>query len=505
MSKRSSLRRQLIAWNTLTLAVLLAVLGLATHFAAYRYALHSVDSELTERVKPPPGGPPPPRRLPDGLENSDAPGNLPNELGQEGPGSDAITPEQRGPEGPDGDPFGFGRGRPPAQGMDVRRPRVYSVDGVALQPGNTFKPFDPAALKAADEHSALVTTVTFDGEPYRVATRRLRRRLGIQSIPVVQAAYPLSDLNLATGALDRGLLALIPIGVLGAWLGATFLTRRVLGRVSKFAIAAEKMGEDDLSRRLPVDGNDEFADLAGTFNSLFSRLEEAFERQKAALEQQRRFTADASHELKTPLTVIKGTTSMALAGPRIDDRSREAFTEINQAADGMVKLVQDLLYLAKADSGALGADRQEVLAIEVLERAKASVSHLHGAPVTLGTISAEATLWGNEQELVRLFTNLLSNARRHTPESGRVQISVGIDHEVTQIVVADNGCGIAPDHLTKLGQRFFRADESRSRDDGGTGLGLAIVNEIVRIHQGTIQFQSALGKGTAVTVKLPAH
>jgi signal transduction histidine kinase len=358
-------------------------------------------------------------------------------------------------------------------------------------------------LKLAVADRPTFSTVEVNGEPYRVASRLATN--GPFAGAVIQAAYPLSDLNRATEALDRGLLALIPIGGLGAWAGATFLTRRVLGKVSKFRVAAERMGEDDLSRRLPVEGDDEFAELAGTFNSLFARLEDAFRRQASALEQQRRFTADASHELKTPLTVIKGTTSMALSGPHLDDRSREAFLEVNTAADGMVKLVHDLLYLARADSGSLGSDRREVLAVEILERAKSGVAHLEGAPVQFGRIDPESAIWGNEQELVRLFTNLLSNARRHTPPTGRVEVTIEMKNGVTQVVVADNGCGISSEHLSKLGQRFYRADDSRSREDGGTGLGLAIVGEIVRAHEGTLQFQSAVEKGTRVTVRLPSE
>ena len=262
------------------------------------------------------------------------------------------------------------------------------------------------------------------------------------------------------------------------------------------------MGEDDLSRRLPVDGNDEFADLATTFNGLLERLEHAFNRQASALEQQRRFTADASHELKTPLTVIKGTTSMALSSSNLDKGSVAAFSEINDAADGMVKLVQDLLYLARADAGSLASDAREVLAIEILERAAGGVARISGGPVQFGSVDAEAALWGNELELIRLFTNVLSNARQHTPETGRVEITIHGADGVTEVVVSDNGCGVAPEHLAKLGQRFFRVDQSRSREDGGTGLGLAIAAEIVRAHGGTIQFASELGKGLSVTVKL---
>jgi signal transduction histidine kinase len=359
----------------------------------------------------------------------------------------------------------------------------------------------PSLQSSVPEHATL-STVFVNGEPLRIATRRLRPVNGQET--AMQISYPLADLNRATDALDRGLFALIPLGVLGAWLGATFLTQRVLGRVRRFAVAADQMGGADLSQRLPVEGNDEFADLAGTFNGLLSRVEESFARQAAALEQQRRFTADASHELKTPLTVIKGTASMALASKLNDPKAVEALTEINGATDAMVKLVQDLLYLARADSGALGRDPKELLAVEVLERAKCFVQPIPGAPIQLTCADASAAVWGNEQELVRLFTNLLSNALRHTPPTGKIVLRTSSQGENTTIEVMDNGSGISKDHLTRLGERFYRADASRSRDDGGTGLGLAIVKEIVAAHRGTFKLESELGKGTRATVTLPA-
>ena len=517
--KRSSLRRQLIAWNTLTLAVLLGALGITTHFVAYGYALHSVDTELADRIHPPPHRGPPPGDGPGGGPNGGPDGPGRGDFGPDGPrggpnggpnggpggGPNGGGPFGPGPSGRNGDP----RGGPGPGGDDEHRPRIFALDGKPMPPFTQSKPWDLQAFPLAKSETPVFTTATVDGELYRVATALSPLGLdGQENRRVVQAAYPLADLNRATEALDRGLLALIPVGVLGAWGSATFLTRRVLSRVGKFRRAADHMSGDDLSGRLPVEGNDEFADLAGTFNGLLGRLEDAFRRQAAALEQQRRFTADASHELKTPLTVIKGTASIALSDESLDEREKGAFAEIDHAADGMVRLVQDLLYLARADAGALGTDRREILALEVLQSAASAVGHLQGGAVDLSGVPQGASLWGNEPELVRLFTNLLSNARRHTATTGHVVVSARADGRATEVVVQDDGCGIAPEHLGQLGQRFFRADSSRSREEdgteGGTGLGLAIVCEIVRAHDGTIGFESELGKGTRVTVSLPA-
>jgi signal transduction histidine kinase len=303
------------------------------------------------------------------------------------------------------------------------------------------------------------------------------------------------------------LIWIIVLGASSTVIVPTILTRTMLGRVAKFIQEAEQMGEDDLSRRLHVEGKDEFAQLADTFNSLLDRLEAAFSHQADVLEQQRRFTADASHELKTPLTTIKGTASMALVGSVGDDRSRAAFTEIDRASDVMVRLVYDLLYLARADAGALPSERQQILAIEVLERAKEAVDHLEGGAVHIDSDNFDAKFWGCEPELIKLFTNLLSNARRHTPPPGEVRVSTTTGEDMIEVVVADDGCGISPEHLCQLGQRFYRVDASRSRvatETAGTGLGLAIVKEIVKAHLGTIDFQSTIGIGTTVTVRIPS-
>jgi signal transduction histidine kinase len=253
-----------------------------------------------------------------------------------------------------------------------------------------------------------------------------------------------------------------------------------------------------------VSGNDEFSELADTFNGLLGRLESAFSEQQRLLEQQRRFTGDASHELKTPLTIIKGNTSMALDSESSVDGYRQTLREIDRAADTMSSLVQDLLLLARSDGGQLGTDRIELLLREVLERAISAIAYHRGAPVTLQIEDNALIVPGNEGELVRLFTNLLDNATRYTPVDGRITVRVGKQGNRVTVIIADTGTGIAAEHLAHLGERFYRVDSSRSRPAGGTGLGLSICKSIVDAHQGTMTFQSKVGVGTAVTITLPA-
>ncbi|MBC8102831.1 MAG: HAMP domain-containing protein, partial [Cytophagales bacterium] len=278
-----------------------------------------------------------------------------------------------------------------------------------------------------------------------------------------------------------------------------------LRRVRRLAQSAAGIGAGGFSERLPVVGGDEFADLARTFNDLLSRLETAFRQQTRLVEQQRRFTADASHELKTPLTIIKGNTSFALAEGGEEATYRQSLQEIDRAADTMSHLVGDLLLLARSDEGQLGRGRVDLPLREILERSLAQATRKGTAtPVRLASADADLRVMGNEAELISLFGNLLDNALRHTPSGGGVTLDAVQNGSQTVVTVADTGTGIAAKHLPHLGERFYRVDDARSRPDGGTGLGLSICRGIVEGHGGTITFQSQIGVGTTVLVTLPA-
>jgi signal transduction histidine kinase len=324
-----SLRTQLIAWNIAALAVLLGTLGVVVRYTVSSFLMASVNRELErmERLPPPPF-------------------------------------RDRGRGG--GPPFGDFRGGPgprrfrPPRGVETLRPRHFDLQGQPLNPRDTRRPWDDngaafAAARQGREHRARIVV---DGEPLLVLSVPIVQRG--QIIGVGQAAYPLTDVERTLASLDAALLALIPVALLGAWAGGAFLTERVLGRVRQATQAAERIGVNetsDFAARLPVTGNDEFSRLAETFNNLLGRLETAFRQQQRLLEQQRRFAADASHELKTPLTVIKDTASMALASSSNGDSSghhQRSFRDINRAADAMSHLVGDLLLLARSDGGQLG-------------------------------------------------------------------------------------------------------------------------------------------------------
>ncbi len=177
--------------------------------------------------------------------------------------------------------------------------------------------------------------------------------------------------------------------------------------------------------------------------------------------------------------------------------------EIGTAAETMSRLVRDLILLAHSDAGRLGRGRIELLARDFLERARARLPRAGAAPIRLVVADETLPVPGNEEELVRLFANLLTNAVHHTPPQGTITVTARRDGDQAVITVTDTGDGIAPEHLMHLGERFYRVDSTRSRADGGTGLGLSICRGIVEAYGGTMTFASVLGEGTTVTVTLP--
>ena len=478
--RRGSLRRQLIAWNILALALLLGALGVVIRYTARNFLMDSVDGQLERDARHAPPLPP------DHGRPMDRDGGGP--------------PLFEGDEGP-GDRRGFrGRRGPPGVNMNPYRWHHFDLQGRSVMADDTRPLWDPAAFALARQGQTRASTVFVDGESLRIFSAPAFERGRITA--VIQSAYPLADVNLALAGMDRALLTLIPIGLLGAGMAGSLLTDRVLRRVRRTTQAAEQISARDFSARLPVSGNDEFSELAETFNGLLGRLEGAFQQQERLLEQQRRFTADASHELKTPLTVIKGTASMALAGRFAETTSRRSFQDIDRAADSMAHLVGDLLLLARSDGGQMGKNPISVPVREILERAISGVPR-QGTPIEMDVEDEALCVTGNEMELIRLFSNLLDNAARCTPPEGAIRVTARAEETHVLVRIADTGVGIAPEHLPHLGERFYRVDAARSRPDGGSGLGLSICKSILEAHGGTLTITSAPGAGTTVSVSLP--
>jgi signal transduction histidine kinase len=259
--------------------------------------------------------------------------------------------------------------------------------------------------------------------------------------------------------------------------------------------SAETITGANLSQRLSVSGDDEFAQLAQTFNSMIERLEKSFSDLQQAYEHQRRFSADASHELRTPLTRLKLATSSALRPEATSEERLKSLEVADRSAESMIRLINQLLLLAKADAGQLAFQPRKsdlrILASEALDSVEFPES------VKVETEFPESAVYAevDEDAVKRVVVNLLENAARYARGSIRLQVAA---MPGPSIAVSDNGTGVSEENLNRLGERFFRVEGARDATSGGTGLGLAICKTIVEAHGGTFTIASEEGKGTLV-------
>lgn len=304
-----------------------------------------------------------------------------------------------------------------------------------------------------------------------------------------------ADLHRFAWKLTLAGLAILAVALAIGWVLAT----RVLRPIHDIGTAAAKIATGDLSQRINTrDTDSELGRLAGVLNSTFSRLETSFA-------QQARFTADAAHELRTPVTVMLTHAQNGLATAGLTAEQRESFEACQRAAQRMRKLIEALLALARLDAGQESL-RAAPLDLADLARECAALIRPLAAQrrITLHTDLAAAPCLGDATQLEQVVTNLLANAIHHNRDGGEIRLSTRTDDGHGVIVVADNGPGIAPEHLPRLFDRFYRVDKARTVAQGRTGLGLAISRAIVEAHGGTIEVASTPGEGATFTVRLPA-
>ena len=381
----------------------------------------------------------------------------------------------------------------------IGRPMIFYPNGKnMLYPQDRSWDFESILKTAKGDRT--YNDVTVDGVPVRVLSVPVWDHGHI--VAVGQLATPLDDVASETSSLGQSLLLMLPLAIVATSLTGFWLTKHAMKPVRDIARAAELIEATNLGGRLPVRGQDEFAELAITMNGMLSRLQHSFRRLENAYDTQRRFTADASHELKTPLTTIKARVGIAQYGEPTKERLGEHIHAIEVAADSMTGIVQDLLLLALSDEGRLELRCSEVTLSKCIQDAILCVKALEERSVRI-YVPPQVTLWADESLLRRALVNLLGNAACHTPEGGKIGVEVKRLGIHLMIRVYDGGEGIPPDHLPFIFERFHRVDSSRNRESGGTGLGLAIVKSIIAAHGGRVEVQSELGKGTSVNIVLP--
>lgn len=379
---------------------------------------------------------------------------------------------------------------------NLRRPRHFDIELGSLSEGRDT-PLDEKAVRAVMQTGRpQFTNGIFEGEPVRIFTMPWLD--GGQVFAVAQVANETRELERLARTQTLTLIIFLPCALLLAGIGGIFLANRAMKPIGQMQEKADRIGGTNLSDRLDVQGEDEFADLGRTFNAMIARLENSFDELSATLENQKRFTADASHELRTPLTRLKLATSSALQGSATAEEKRKALEVADQAADSMGRLVQQLLLLAKADAGQLALRRERVDLRIVCSEAMEMVAKPDGIELSTSFPEKAVYLQGDSDALQRLVSNLIENAYRHTAK-GRVEVALEGSDAGVQLKVSDSGTGIDPKHLPRLMERFYRVDVSRTGETGGSGLGLAICKTIVEQHDGELSIASQLGEGTTVT------
>ena len=462
--KKRSIGFRLAAWYFLVLGCGLAAFSIIAWFAMQASIYHAIDDELRDRV----------RGVAKFMDLQTASLSIPE-----------VRDEFREHSvlGPGGDLF---------QVCDQDGQWLYR--SVPLE-GNNVPIIRPTALD----------TPRF--ETLRVQGRLLRfysRRIDVNGKPyTVQVAAPMHE---AFEALDRFRLLLLfaaPLLLVVASAGGYWLSTRALSPVDEISRAAQRISIENLADRLPVSQTgDQLQRLSETLNAMFSRLD-------AAVRRITQFTADASHELRAPVSLIRTTAEVAV---QKEDRTAQeyfqALQEIVSESERTSQVVDSLMLLARADSGTETLECADIDACTIVREAAAQGERLarsHGLAFLLKLPKAPIPIEADSNALRRALLILIDNAVKYTPRGGSISVELQTSNGFAVVSVSDTGIGIAKIDVPQIFDRFWRADKARSREEGGAGLGLSIAKWIIEMHRGTIDVESELGKGSTFYVRVPLH
>lgn len=494
-----SLKARLALVNTLFVLLALGIGFFLLAFQTRRVFLDSLDRDLlkrAERMQNNPGL----RGAPPGGPNGGPPGpqqGNPNESPLDGEGQGTGNPPDR-----QGQPGRINLGpefnNPPND--DLGRPSLFTPEGKPMD-DREQRILDPKVFSQKFDTRPVLTTATFHGNPTRVITVPLQ---GIDRLyAYAQFGHDLQDFERLKQNQLTTILLLMPFALILSVGVGWFLASKAVKPIQDVAEASGKISSSDMSARLPVSGNDEISRLSGSFNEMVDRLQLSFnERQKlndelrVALELQKQFVADASHELRTPLTRLRITTSSALEQESSPAELKEALEIADRETVHMSKLIDQLLTLARLDSGR----SPSLIPVDLSEIVRESVGQ--GATGLSLDLAPRLPLLGDHDSLVRAVINLVENAKRYS-EGKAIEVSTKQADGKCIFTIRDHGVGIESEHLSRLTERFYRVDDARNRKMGGTGLGLAIVKSIVDAHNGTMSIQSKPGEGTLVQLVFP--
>src|SRR5215471_5708610 len=456
-----SIRVRLTTWYLAMLAAGLGVFGVGSWFAMRASAFHTIDEELGDRIH--------------GVEKF-----MQLQIAALSPTEIRDEFREHSVLGPGGDLF---------QVCDEKGQWLYR--SAVLENSQI-----PIRLPREIGDEPIYENVAVQGTPVRFATGRVV----VNGHPyTIQVAAPLREFNEALERFRLILWLAAPLLLVGAGLGGYLISRRALNPVDRITAAAESISISNLTDRLEVPKtSDELQRLSETLNRMLSRLNSSVQRIS-------QFTADASHELRAPVSLIRTTAELAVHHKRTNDEYHEDMVQILGEAERTSKLIESLLLLARADAG--GAELQHELT-DVSPSVREAVNQARTLAAErridiMAELDGPVVVSGDGEALRRLSFILIDNAIKYSPEGGRVEFRLkAVDGQAT-ITVADSGIGISESDLPHIFDRFWRADKVRSRGTGGAGLGLSIARWIVDQHHGAIEVQSKPGHGSTFTLRLP--
>jgi len=344
-------------------------------------------------------------------------------------------------------------------------------------------------MSSSSSTSWKTKTLTVSGPLGTLATAVVRYPA---TAPILDPQDVLFQSSVFRSLLFAGGLALL-FGIILSY----FTSRRLVAPLKRLTQAADRIGQGRLDERVAIQAKDEVGQLATAFNAMVDNLN----RQEMLRKQ---FTADIAHELRTPLTSIKG--YIEAFQDNVLPANQENLNSINEEIDRLVDLSSDLKDLNVAEMGVLQLNLETVDLKPLLEKIIRSLNPLiqeKELGLSWNALDEPVTMLGDERLLTRLFYNLVHNAYRYSNTGGQVTITLTQTPNLAEVRINNTGVGIAEEDLPFIFERFYRADNSRTRETGGTGIGLALVQQITTLHRGTITVQSKVGQETVFIVQLP--
>lgn len=316
---------------------------------------------------------------------------------------------------------------------------------------------------------------------------------------IVQLGTHLRFIRKSLSGFKRNILAAFPIVLVLGSFGGWILARRSLLPIGYIVSKTQSITTKNLNERLiQRRTHDEMDDLIRTINEMIARLEDSFKRMAE-------FTADASHELKTPLCALKGEAEVLLSKPRTAEEYQEGLAHFIERFDQLNRMINDLIFLSKSDSSQVELKMNPVrldLLINDMGDLFQILAEQKNIALNINSLQ-ETVVMGDKTRLQQFFTNLIDNAMKYTLDGGAIHITLEKNQELAVVKISDTGIGIPKDEQEKIFKRFYRIDKSRSKETGGVGLGLSIAEWIAHAHHGKIEVESELNKGSIFTLSLP--